>query len=640
MLLYDTPGVVTVSNCKGANMFSNVQVPVYVYNASAIVDGVEVGGGATLTAVIAANAFTSALARRVDETLPSRAAPLEPAPFGGRDETSSALTVSPDGTLGASFTVNVTNSCFYGSDAAGSFGIESYSAGGGMDVTATHNVLQDWDTALVVDGPPATLTAHENSITSSVTAGFDASASPTQNAERNWWGDAAGPSGGNGVTGADYEPWIHSGANLAGDCGFDPPTYTITASAGGHGSINPTGALTAYQGDDVTYAITPDPGYVVADVVVDAVSMGALATYTFAGVTEDHTIAASFVAGGDDVVAPVATACITPARPCLTVPVNLTRTSTTGLRLFHVVFTLSPELKLCDTPGNSLLEGTYLSGFGAPTSFFVLDDGDGTYTADGTIVGPACGPAGGSGTLFSIRVTSRGSSGTGTLTVTQVILRDCLNQDITPAVACGVAEVPIDDAPVTVTPIHNTQVVAELATLTVTPEVTLTGCASGPVAWTITPPLPVGANLDPATGVITWTPDSGAAEAVPDGLYGVFTLRATVAGGDVSWTAFSILVTNTPLAVDDVTPGRLSLAVSPNPGRGSVVFTLAGARAGAGSLTVRDVQGRRVCRFVPGGSQVTWDGRHELGQSVPNGTYFATLEAEGRSVTVRFGLLH
>ena len=47
--------------------------------------------------------------------------------------------------------MSVTNSCLYGTDATGSIGIEAYSAGGGMDVTATNNTVQDWDYGLRVD---------------------------------------------------------------------------------------------------------------------------------------------------------------------------------------------------------------------------------------------------------------------------------------------------------------------------------------------------------------------------------------------------------------------------------------------------------------------------------------------------------
>jgi hypothetical protein len=107
-----------------------------------------------------------------------------------------------------------------------------------------------------------------------------------------------------------------------------------------------------------------------------------------------------------------------------------------------------------------------------------------------------------------------------------------------------------------------------------------------------------------------------------------------------SWSNAAIGIGMEPVAVGDGAVGLgLSLAAAPNPTRGRVTFTIGGSPAGPESLTVRDVQGRRICRLAPSGRQVTWDGRHELGYPVPNGTYFATLQAGGRSITTRFILL-
>ena len=50
------------------------------------------------------------------------------------------------------------------------------------------------------------------------------------------------------------------------------------------------------SGSDKAFTITPEEGYVIEDVKVDGSSIGAEATYSFTKVTEDHTIAASFVA--------------------------------------------------------------------------------------------------------------------------------------------------------------------------------------------------------------------------------------------------------------------------------------------------------------------------------------------------------
>lgn len=75
-----------------------------------------------------------------------------------------------------------------------------------------------------------------------------------------------------------------------------PPigSQTITATAGTNGAISPSGAVSVNYGANQTVTITPDPGYQVADVLVDGVSKGAITTFTFTNVTANHTIAASF----------------------------------------------------------------------------------------------------------------------------------------------------------------------------------------------------------------------------------------------------------------------------------------------------------------------------------------------------------
>ncbi|HUK62180.1 MAG TPA: hypothetical protein VLV15_02565, partial [Dongiaceae bacterium] len=75
---------------------------------------------------------------------------------------------------------------------------------------------------------------------------------------------------------------------------FTLTSYTIAASAGPNGAIAPSGAVPVGCGASPTFAITPDPCYQIADVVVDGLSRGAVASYTFTNVTANHTIAASF----------------------------------------------------------------------------------------------------------------------------------------------------------------------------------------------------------------------------------------------------------------------------------------------------------------------------------------------------------
>lgn len=69
-------------------------------------------------------------------------------------------------------------------------------------------------------------------------------------------------------------------------------TFTITKNAGNNGAIN--GPATANYGATASYTIVPNAGYVVDNVVVDGMNMGAITSYTFVNVVANHTIAATF----------------------------------------------------------------------------------------------------------------------------------------------------------------------------------------------------------------------------------------------------------------------------------------------------------------------------------------------------------
>ena len=58
-----------------------------------------------------------------------------------------------------------------------------------------------------------------------------------------------------------------------------PETYTITASAGVGGSINPSGEVKVKAGETQTFTITADEGYVIADVKVNGESVGVVESY-------------------------------------------------------------------------------------------------------------------------------------------------------------------------------------------------------------------------------------------------------------------------------------------------------------------------------------------------------------------------
>ena len=71
---------------------------------------------------------------------------------------------------------------------------------------------------------------------------------------------------------------------------------TITASAGEHGKINPSGEVSVKSNAKTTFTIIPDYGYVVKDVQVNGASVGAVESYTFSNPKDNATIHADFAA--------------------------------------------------------------------------------------------------------------------------------------------------------------------------------------------------------------------------------------------------------------------------------------------------------------------------------------------------------
>lgn len=71
-------------------------------------------------------------------------------------------------------------------------------------------------------------------------------------------------------------------------------THIITASAGTGGTITPSGSISVNHGSNQTFTIAPNTGYVIANVMVDGSSVGAVSSYTLTNVTAGHTISATF----------------------------------------------------------------------------------------------------------------------------------------------------------------------------------------------------------------------------------------------------------------------------------------------------------------------------------------------------------
>ena len=72
------------------------------------------------------------------------------------------------------------------------------------------------------------------------------------------------------------------------------PTYTITATAGPNGKIEPSGTISVPQGGSQTFIITPNQGYHIDKILVDNNVVPNTNTYTFNNVTANHTISVSF----------------------------------------------------------------------------------------------------------------------------------------------------------------------------------------------------------------------------------------------------------------------------------------------------------------------------------------------------------
>ena len=82
---------------------------------------------------------------------------------------------------------------------------------------------------------------------------------------------------------------------------FEPAvTYTITVEVVGNGTITPSegtitdGEIKVIQGESLTFTMTPAGGYELAYLEVDGAFLELGTTYTFADVTDDHTISVTF----------------------------------------------------------------------------------------------------------------------------------------------------------------------------------------------------------------------------------------------------------------------------------------------------------------------------------------------------------
>ncbi|MCX6865999.1 MAG: YDG domain-containing protein, partial [Verrucomicrobia bacterium] len=135
--------------------------------------------------------------------------------------------------------------------------------------------------------------------------------------------------------------------------------YTVTATPGAGGTINPTGSVSINPGGSQTFTIAPLAGYVLNAVTVDGVPQGVINSYTFSNVTANHTLGATYSA---IVLVPTTT---------------LARHPGTGSS---------------STYGDSLSFDVTCAGTPVPTGTVTLRDGgsNGTIIGSGTLSGGTC----------------------------------------------------------------------------------------------------------------------------------------------------------------------------------------------------------------------------------------------------------
>ncbi len=136
---------------------------------------------------------------------------------------------------------------------------------------------------------------------------------------------------------------------------------------------------------------------------------------------------------------------ISPPTPNAVIPITITRPDNTPISGVSVTFQLSN----LDYASTSL--GAFLGATGGnPSGPFVTNNGGGSYTLDAATLGTPCGSSATSGVLFNVTVGSSATSGTGTLTITQVKLRDCSNAPLAATIGLT-ASVDVDRTGPTIT---------------------------------------------------------------------------------------------------------------------------------------------------------------------------------------------
>ncbi len=333
-------------------------------------------------------------------------------------------------------------------------------------------------------------------------------------------------------------------------------TFTITASAGAHGSISPSGPVVVNYGADTSFTITPATGYHIADVTVDGSSIGAVASHTFTSVSANHTIAATFAintytitasAGANGSISPSGgvvvnygsdtTFTITPATGYHVADVTVdgssigavtthTFTSVSANHTIAATFAINTYTITASAGANGSISpsGGIVVNYGSDTSF-TITAATGYHIADVTVDGSSIGAvASHSFTSVSANHTIAASFAIDTLTITAsagangsispsgavaVVYGSDQPFTITPAIGYHVADVLVDGSSVgavashtftSVTANHTISASFAIDTLTITASAGANGSISPSGAVTVLYGSDQGFTITPSTG--------------------------------------------------------------------------------------------------------------------------------------------
>lgn len=279
-----SPSGATLVNCNGAQAYTITPAACYQVT-SVLVDGVGVGAVTTYTFnSVNANHTIAATFGLIPYTITASA--------GANGSITPNGAVSVNCGLSQAFTIT-PNSCYHIADVV----VDGVSAGPLANYTFTS----------VVAAHTIAASFAINTFTVTVSSGANGSLSPSGSVAVNCGASQTitlTPNScyhvadllidGNSVGAVTSYTLTNVTAAHTVSGSFAINTYAISATAGPHGTLSPSGGIVANCGTSPAFTVTPDVCYHVADVLVDNVSVGAVAGYTFASIGGSHTIAASF----------------------------------------------------------------------------------------------------------------------------------------------------------------------------------------------------------------------------------------------------------------------------------------------------------------------------------------------------------